>query len=111
MTIIINLFNTLSSGYDRFKREIEKAKGLDLKLIIVIESTLTEILWGTKHSQRSGISVLRQLFSIWIKYGVPFYCFKDRTEMGIFIVEYFKSIGRKAIKDIKEKKCSSKSSV
>jgi len=99
-----DLFGTLSKGYDRFKREIERAKSLDIKLIIVIEGTLTDVLWGIKHSERSGISVLRQLFTLWIKHGVPFYCLKDRTEMSIFITEYFKSIGRKALKDLKEGK-------
>ena len=47
--------------------------------------------------------MLRQLFTILIKYYVPFYCFKTRVEVAKFIIEYYSAIGRKALADIKEK--------
>lgn len=99
-----DLFLTMSQNYERFRREIEKAKELDIKVIIVIEATFGEILWGSQYSIRDGLSVVRQLFTLWIKYDVPFYCFKNRSEMSTFIIEFFVAIGKQALRDLKEQK-------
>lgn len=101
---ISDLFGTLGKDYERFKREIEKAKELGIQMIIIIEGTLGEVLWGTPHSMRDGISVVRQLFTLWIKYNIlPVFC-KNRSEMAEYITHYFMAIGRKAMRDLKEQK-------
>lgn len=99
-----DLFGTLTQGYERFKRELEKAKELNIKVIIIIEGTLTKVLKGYKHSQRPGISIIKQLFTLWIKYDViPVFC-KDREEMQKYIINFYSAISKKAVEDLKIKK-------
>lgn len=91
---ISDLYGTLGKGHKRFKRELLRAEELGIKLIIIVEGSLGAVLKGYKHSTLSGISVIRQLFSFWVRYGVvPVFC-KDREEMGFYIYEYFASVGR-----------------
>jgi ERCC4-type nuclease len=99
---IPDLFNTLTNGHERFKREIERAKELDYKLILVIEGTFSKVMNGYERSQVSGLTIIKQLFMLWIKYGLEFHLLKDRVEMSHFIQEYFLAIGR--LKGKKDKK-------
>ena len=89
-----DLFSTLSSGYKRFKREIERARAADIKLVIVIEGSLNRILKGAPHSTVEGITILRKLITLWLRYGVEFHWFTSREEMALFIVETFVRGGR-----------------
>jgi len=91
---ISDLFGTLTHGHDRFKREIARAKEFDIKLILIIEGSLSKVLKGVDESQVNGLTIVRQLMTMWIKHGLtPVFC-KDREEMSTFITEYFCSIGR-----------------
>ena len=91
---IPDLFGTLGKGHDRFDREIARAKDMDIKLILIIEGTLTKVLKGYEHSTISGISIAMTVFSLWLRYGLtPVWC-KDRIEMQIFIYNYFAALGR-----------------
>ena len=105
-----DLFGTLSNkeNYERFKREIQRAKDFDVKIIILIEGTLTKVLKGYEHSQREPDSIVKQLFTLWTKYDVmPVFC-KDREEMSRYIIEFYTAIGRKALEDLKFQKQLSK---
>ena len=101
---IPDLFGSLGKDYERFRREIERANSFDIKLIIIIEGTFSDIILGHPHSKIEGISIIRRLFTIWIKYGVPFICCSDRSEMALYIAEYYSSVGRKALRDLKQRK-------
>jgi ERCC4-type nuclease len=93
-----DLFNTMGRGYARFKREIELAKELNIRLIIIIEATMTSVLKGFEKSDLSGISIIRKLMTLWIKHNIyPVFC-KDREEMSLYIYELFSSIGRLTMK-------------
>lgn len=101
---ISDLYGTMGKGYPRFKKELSRAKENDLRLILIIEGTLTKIFKGYKHSTIKGISLIRKLFTLWIKYDLlPVFC-RDRAEMSNFICEYYGAIGRKALADLKEQK-------
>jgi len=91
---IVDLFSTLTSGHDRFKREIAKAKELNIKLILIVEGSLGKILKGSPYSTIEGIKIFRILLSLWIKYDLSFILCKDREECSQFITEYFLAIGR-----------------
>lgn len=96
-----DLFITMTSGYTRFKRELARAKVSKVSLILVIEGTLSKILRGSSHSTIEGITIVRKLFTLWIKYNLyPVFC-KDRNEMVKYIYEYYCSIGRIKRKKIK----------
>lgn len=101
-------YGTMSQGYERFKREIQRAKDFEVKIIILIEGTLTKVLKGYEHSKREPDSIVKQLFTLWEKYDVmPVFC-KDRDEMSRYIIEFYSAIGRKALQDLKKQKQLSK---
>lgn len=101
---ISDLFGTMSSGYKRFKKEMERAIAESLLLVIIIEVDYTKILAGYKHSTRDGQEIADQLFTIMCKYHVPFVCCRNRIEMAKYITDCFISLGKKHIDDVKKAK-------
>jgi ERCC4-type nuclease len=93
-----DLFGTLGSGMDRFKKEINRAHDQGFKLIIIIETTIDKILEGYKKSKMSGLGILRTLFTLKIKHNIDFICCKNREEMALYISEYFYSYAKNLIK-------------
>jgi ERCC4-type nuclease len=100
---ISDLFSTLSSGYTRFKKEIIRAKENKLLLVIIIEGSLSKIIKGIDECQRSGDEICQQLFTLLIRYQIPFVCCKDREEMARWITEFYLAYGREYINSKKEK--------
>ena len=99
-----DLVGTLTSGHERFDKEIERSKNFDVRLIIIIEGTLTKVLKGFEHSKVEGDTIVKILFSLWERYNVmPVFC-KDREECSRYIIEFYAAIGRKALKDLKQAK-------
>ena len=94
---IPDLFSTLSSGYKRFKKEILRAKEKKIILVIIIEGTLSKVLQGIDESQRSGEEICQQLFTLLIRYHLPFVYCKDRIEMSRWITEFYLAYGREKI--------------
>ena len=91
---ISDLFGTLSSGMDRFKKEIERANENKIQLILIVEGSICDVLGGTKYSSIEGKTILKTMFSLFVKYNViPVFC-NNRSEMIRFIVETFEAIGR-----------------
>jgi ERCC4-type nuclease len=89
-----DLYGTMTHGYARFKRELERAREGNIKLILIIEGTYTKIAGGYDRSEFQGESMVRKLMTMWIKYElVPVFC-KDRVEMANYIAEYYCAIGR-----------------
>ena len=86
-----DLFGTLGKGMERFKREISRATKEGVTLVIVIEVDLLKILKGHKHSGMKGISIIRTLFTLMLKYKIPFITCKNRTEMELYITEFYLS--------------------
>ncbi len=94
---ISDLFSTLSANYKRFKKEILRAKENKVILFILIEGTLSKILKGVGTSQRSGDEIVQQLFTLLLRYKLPFVCCKDREEMQRWIIEFYFAYGREFI--------------
>lgn len=92
-----DLFQTLSQGYKRFKKEIIRAKENGILLVIIVECSLTRIIKGINESQRSGDEIVQQLFTIMTRYRIPFVCCKDREEMVRYITEFYLAYGREYI--------------
>lgn len=89
-----DLFSTMTLGYERFKREIEKAKEFGITLILVIEGTMREVAKGYEHSQFSGDSMLKKLAMLRVRYDLEFHFFGDRREMARYIEEIFLAVAR-----------------
>jgi len=89
-----DLFGSLGKGYKRFKNELLLAKELDLRLILIIEGAFSEVLKGYEQSTLSGLSIIKKIFTLWVRYNlIPVFC-KDREECASFITEYYLAIGR-----------------
>lgn len=91
---IQDLFGTLTAGYERFKREVEKARKNNFKIVLIVEGSLSEVLAGTKYSKVEGKSILKTMFTLWAKYDVFPVFTNNRGEMTRFITETFDAIGR-----------------
>lgn len=92
---IPDLFGSLSRDYPRFKKEIIHAKENNITLILIIEGSLLKVLAGFKRSEVSGVSILKTIFSIWVRYGVVPVFTRNREEMQLFIINYFLAEDRK----------------
>jgi len=96
-----DLFNTMGKEYSRFKKEIIRAKENNIKLILIIEGSLTKVLAGCERSYLDGFSVVKKLFTLWLRYGLyPVFC-KNEEEMGKYITEFYLAYGREHIENKK----------
>lgn len=94
-----DLYGTLSAGYDRFKNEIERAKVSETKIIIITEGTLTKTLFGNIHSSRTPQSIVYQLFTIRIRYGIETVFCSSREEIAEYISQFY--IAHKKERDLR----------
>ena|SRR3990167_3238013 len=89
-----DLYATLTSGNERFKREIEKARKHNFTLYLIIEGSISEILSGVGYSKIEPDTLIKTLFTFKVKYGVePIFC-NNRSEMKRYIIETFEAFGR-----------------
>lgn len=89
-----DLFGTLTSGMTRFKNCIKRANENKIKLVIIIEGSLSEVLAGTKFSSVAGSTIVKTLNTLWVKYDVEHRFCNNRSEMKRIILEAFEAIGR-----------------
>lgn len=97
-----DLFGTLSKGYERFKRELARAKENKFTIILVIEDSMREVAKGHKYSKRKGDSVLKQLAMLRVKHDLEYHFFNDRYESAKFITDIFNAIARNYSREEKE---------
>ena len=89
-----DLWGTMTSGYDRFKREMERAKKDNVKLILIIEGTYTDVWNGFERSQYDGASMLKKLATLYTKYDLEYIFCESRRVMARRIVDTFSAIER-----------------
>lgn len=89
-----DLFGTMTQGYDRFKKEMMRAKESNTKLILVIEGSLSDVLEGYSHSQFEGKSMVMKLSMLTVKYDLTVHYFNNREEMARHIFEFYDAIER-----------------
>lgn len=90
---LTDLFGTMGKGYKRFKKSIERAKKHNIQLSIVIEGSLKKTLAGLEYSTLEGISIIRKLITLRIRYGVEHHFFNTRQDMTLYIQEFFTRYG------------------
>jgi len=78
-----DLVSTLSSGHERFKKELQRALELDF-FAIVVEGSFSTVknksFSGGFHSRMKGFVVIKILMSICVKYKIPVFLCSDRSE-------------------------------
>jgi len=94
---VADLFGTLTKGYTRFRKEIERSREASLSLVICVEGSYDKVKSGYKHSKRNGSEVNDQLRTIWAKYNVPYHYFNNRKDMAQYVVDTFVWCGKKEI--------------
>lgn len=86
---IADLYGTLGKGYARFKKEMMRAKQSKLKLVIIVEGSLLDVLKGIRHSQRDSDSLMSQVFTIRMRHGVETVFCSSRVEMAEYIMRFY----------------------
>ena len=89
-----DLYGTLSMGYQRFKYEIELSKEQKISLIIIVEGSLRSVLSGCTNSKRTPISLVHQIFTIRVRYGIETVFCNTREEMSQYITHTFLALER-----------------
>lgn len=67
---ISDLVGSLTSGRDRFRREMERLSDYEFKAVLV-EGAMLTVAAGRYRSKASPESILGSLNSWWVRYGVP----------------------------------------
>jgi len=93
-----DLYSTMTHGYERFKKEIIRAQKDEINLFIIVEGSFSKVLIGYEHSLYTGISMIKKLMTIWIRYGVQTIFCNDREEMMKYITQFYISCGREYIR-------------
>ena len=91
-----DLWGTFSTadGHRRFKAEMERAKSSNIKLILIIEGTYSEVWDGFERSQFDGQSMLRLLATLYTKYDLEYIFTESRRVMARRIVDTFSAVER-----------------
>lgn len=94
---VADLFHSFTHEYENEKAKIMRAKELDRKYILAIESPALTVLKGHRYKKggkwhevkKEGISQVRQIMTVSRKYGVDVWWCQNRTEMAFRIQEYY----------------------
>ena len=91
-----DLFGTLMNkeNHVRFKKEIQRAKDAQCKLILIIEGSLSKVYEGNTGSMADPQALVKQLFTLWMKYDLLSVFCTTREEMVCYMIETWESIGR-----------------
>lgn len=96
---LFEIFGTLSQGYKRFHREILRAKDKEVQVIILVNGNLNKVLQGSPYSKRSPESILKQIFTLMIKYNIWTAFLASREEMSEFIYQYASAYQRNRLRN------------
>lgn len=80
---------TMTKGYVRFKKEMERAAKNNIKLILAIEGTRQKVITGHKFTKVKGISIVKKINTLYHRYGLEFWYCSSRKEMQSRIIDFF----------------------
>ena len=89
-----DLWGTMTSGYPRFRREMERAKEAKTKLVLAVEADYADVLNGFDRSEFTGDSMVQKLATLWAKYDLDCWYAGSRKLMARMIYETASAIGR-----------------
>lgn len=91
-----DLWGTMSNGenYQRFKKEMGRAKDSGHKLILIIEGSYSDVWNGFERSQFEGPAMLKKLATLYVKYDLEYIFCESRRVMARRIVDTFLAIER-----------------
>lgn len=89
-----DLYGTMTHGYKRFKKELERAKSEGIKLFLLCEDSLQTVSKGYSHSSLGGDSLVRKLFTLRVRYDLEAVFCGSRWECKRYIIEFYEAVGR-----------------
>lgn len=89
-----DLYGTMTSGYERFKKEMGRAKEAGAKLVLLVEGTRAKVGNGYKHSRYPGSAMLKKLAMLRVRYDLEYHFCSSREEMAGLISDFFLAIER-----------------
>lgn len=89
-----DLFGTMTHGYQRWKRVMQKAKDSGHKLILITEGTYSDVEAGYSYSEFSGEAMVKKLETLAVKYDLEWWPCESREVMAKRIVGTFQAVGR-----------------
>lgn len=89
-----DLYGTMTSGYARFKKEMERAKAQNFVMELLVEGSMRDVAKGFERSTFEGASMIQKLYTLKVRYNLNTYFFNDRHEMAKHIVETYKAVER-----------------
>jgi ERCC4-type nuclease len=94
-----DLFGTMGTGHDRFKKKILAAKNANVRFMIIVEGTLSRVEdYTNKYTTIAGQTIIKKLFTFWIKYGILTVFTKDRREMANYITNFYVAVGKEYLR-------------
>ena len=91
---ISDLYSTMTHGYERWKKVMQKAKDAGHKLILITEGTYSDVKEGYSHSEFSGEAMIKKLHTLMIKYELDWWPCENRRVMASRIVDTFLAVAR-----------------
>jgi ERCC4-type nuclease len=89
-----NIIQDATTGIERFKAELKRCSEDGSQMFLIIEGTMKDVVAGYKYSRMKGLTILRILFTMFIKYKLmPVFC-SSRREMALYISEFYYSYWR-----------------
>lgn len=95
-----DLYGTMGAGYKRFKREMERARDNGTDLVLLVESSLSDVAAGFERSSQSGESIVTKLFTLRQRYGLEAVFCKNRDEAVYYIMHRWMALGRERAKTL-----------
>ena len=92
-----DVFSTFGGDITRFRNEIIRSKENNIQLVIITECSFLSILKGYKYSTVKGLTIMRKLWTISIKYGIPLVFCNSREHMARYMAEFFCYCGHKKL--------------
>ena len=91
-----DLWGTMTSkdGHKRFKAEMERARTDGMKLVLIIEGSYSDVHAGFERSAYDGVSMLKKLATLYVKYGLEYIFCESRRVMSRRICDTFLAIER-----------------
>jgi len=94
-----DLFGTMTSGYDRWKKLMARAKEANFKLILAVEGTYSDVWTGVVYSKFSGESMIKKLAMLYVRYDLDCWFCESRRVMARRIVDLFAAVDRNYSKE------------
>ena len=92
-----DLWGTMTTGYPRFRKELQRGWESGVTVILAVEATLTSIYSGFSRSEFSGESMVQKLFTLQRRHSLPLVFCEGRAEMVAYITEFYEAIGREKV--------------